>query len=110
MPLPSSLTPHPPRRWRARSLGAVSQFVKAGLVAKLKGARDRKRAATRRCEGRKAVPEAVVVEARRLARKSPKTGKRRILRSIAIELVALGHLGPTGQLPPAGSIRHMLAG
>jgi hypothetical protein len=39
-------------------LGAVSQFEKAGLVAKLKGARDRKRAATGRC--RKAVPEALL--------------------------------------------------
>ena len=56
-----------------QSLGAVSQFEKAGLVAKLKHCRDAKRA-TGQCEGRKAVPEAVIAEARRLARKSPKTG------------------------------------
>jgi hypothetical protein len=53
-------------------------------------------------------PEAVVIEARRLARKSPKTGKRRSLRSIAAEPAALGHLGPAGQPYHAGSIRHML--
>jgi hypothetical protein len=41
-------------------LGAVSQFEKAGLVAKLKHGRDAKRAATGRCEGRRPVPEAVV--------------------------------------------------
>lgn len=38
-------------------LGAVSQFEKAMLVAKLKGARERKRAATGKCEGRKTYAE-----------------------------------------------------
>jgi hypothetical protein len=49
-----------------------------------------------------------VVEARRLARKSPKTGKRRSLRSIAAELAALGHLGPSGLPYHAGSVRYMM--
>jgi DNA invertase Pin-like site-specific DNA recombinase len=101
--------PSPTAEMVRQILGAVSQFEKAALVAKLKGARDRKRAATGRCEGRKAVPEAVVVEARRLARKSPKTGKRRSLRSISAELAALGHVGPSGAAYHAGSVRHMLA-
>ena len=90
-----------------QSLGAVSQFGKAGLVAKLKHGRDAKRAATGQCEGRKAVPEAVIAEARRLARKSPRTGHS--LRTIASELAAIGHLAPTGQPYHASSIRHMLA-
>src|SRR4051812_30565084 len=47
-------------------LGAVAQFEKAGLVQKLRHARERKRAETGRCEGRKPVPEAVVREAKRL--------------------------------------------
>jgi DNA invertase Pin-like site-specific DNA recombinase len=34
-------------------LGAVAEFDKAMVVAKLKGARDRKKAATGKCEGRK---------------------------------------------------------
>jgi DNA invertase Pin-like site-specific DNA recombinase len=38
-------------------LGAVSQFEKAMLVAKLKGARERKHAATGKCEGRKTYAE-----------------------------------------------------
>ena len=38
-------------------LGSVSQFEKAMLVAKLKGARDRKRAATGKCGGRKSYEE-----------------------------------------------------
>lgn len=46
-------------------LGAVSQFEKAQLVRKLRAARDRKRADTGRCEGRKPVPAEVVAEAKR---------------------------------------------
>lgn len=53
-------------------LGAMSQFEKASLVAKLKGARDRARAERGRCEGRKPVPVGVIAEARRLARRNPK--------------------------------------
>src|SRR4051795_6420012 len=52
-------------------LGAVSQFEKAGLVQKLRHARERKRLETGRCEGRKPVPAEVIREAKRLARKSP---------------------------------------
>jgi hypothetical protein len=89
--------PSPTAEMVRQILGAVSQFEKAGLVAKLKHGRDAKRAATGRCEGRRPVPEAVVAVARCLARKSPKTGVRRSLRTIAAELAALGHLGPSGQ-------------
>ena len=101
--------PSPTAEMVRQILGAVSQFEKAGLVAKLKHGRDAKRAATGRCEGRRPVPEAVVAEARRLARKSPKTGQRRSLRRIAAELAALGHLAQSGQPYHASSIRHMLA-
>lgn len=90
-------------------LGAVAQFEKAQLVAKLKHARDARREATGRCEGRKPVPAEVVAEARRLYRRNPKTGERRSLRAIAAELARLGHLGPSGAPYHAGSIRQMLA-
>src|SRR5579859_3842201 len=76
-------------------LGAVSQFEKASLVAKLKGARDRKsKAAGKRIEGRKGYDQTnpiLVTEAKRLARKSPKTGKARSLREIAARLAASGY-------------------
>ena len=91
-------------------LGAVSQFEKASLVSKLRHARDRKRAETGRCEGRKPVPAEAVAQARRLARRNSKTGKTRSLREISLELAALGHLGPSGKPYHAGSIRHMLRG
>jgi DNA invertase Pin-like site-specific DNA recombinase len=87
-------------------LGAVSQFEKAGLVQKLRHAR--KRAETGRCEGRKPVPENVVREAKRLARKSPKTGKARSLRAVAAELAKLGHVGPSGKPYEAMSVKRML--
>ena len=99
--------PSPTAELVRQILGAVSQFEKAALVAKLRHARERRRATYGRCEGRKQVPEQVVWEARRLARRSPKTGRRRSLRAIAAELARLGHFGPSG-IYHAGSIRHML--
>src|SRR6266436_7263095 len=39
-------------------LGAIAQFDKTSLVAKLRAARDRKKAATGKCEGRKSYAEA----------------------------------------------------
>ena len=89
-------------------LGAISQFEKAQLVAKLKAARDRKRAATGRCEGRKPVPVETVTEARKLARKSRKTGKRPSLRAVAAGLAQRGHLSPSRKPYGAESVKRML--
>jgi DNA invertase Pin-like site-specific DNA recombinase len=96
-------------------LGAVSQFEKANLVLKLKGARARKKAATGRCEGRKPVPDEVVSMAKRLGRKNPKTGERRSLRVIAADLALAGFTVPNKEGEPSGnpyqpgSIKLMLA-
>lgn len=100
--------PSPTAELVRQILGAVSQFEKAALVAKLRHARERIRTEKGRCEGRKPVPADVVAAAKRLARRSPKTGRRRSLRTIAMELAELGHLGPSGAAYHAGSIRHML--
>jgi DNA invertase Pin-like site-specific DNA recombinase len=100
--------PSPTAELVRQILGAVAQFEKAALVGKLRHAREAKREKVGRCEGRKPVPEVVVVEARRLARRNPKTGKRRSLRTIAAELAVLGHVGPSGKPYHAGSVRHML--
>jgi DNA invertase Pin-like site-specific DNA recombinase len=92
--------------------GVFSQLEKTRLVKKLKAARDRKRAHGK-VEGRRSHVEShpeVVEEAKRLARASPKTGKRRSLRTIAAELAALGHLNVNGKAYSAKSIRSMLAG
>lgn len=84
-------------------LGAVSQFDRASTVAKLRGARDRKRAATGRCEGRKPVPEAAVAIAKRLA------VERRSLRAISAALATEGHLSPSGRPYWPASVSRMLA-
>jgi DNA invertase Pin-like site-specific DNA recombinase len=83
-------------------LGAVSQFQKAELVAKLKGARDRKRRETGRCEGRKPAPEA----ARKLARRLHRKGLS--LRQVSARLAEKGYLGPAGKPYGAQSVQVML--
>lgn len=88
-------------------LGAVSEFEKASLVQKLRKARERKKAETGRCEGRKPVPDAIVKEAKRLRRKSPRTGKRRSLRAIAAALAKIGYVGVSGNPYGAESIKRM---
>jgi DNA invertase Pin-like site-specific DNA recombinase len=93
-------------------LGAVAEFEKAALVAKLKGARARKRAVTGKCGGRKSHAEKhpeVVAEAKRLRRASPKTGERRSLRKISSELAVLGYVNERGKSYSAKSVRAMLA-
>ena len=86
-----------------------SELEKNRLVKKLKAARDRKSAQLgRRVEGRKPVDAATIEEAKRLYRRSPKTGKRRSLRLIASELEAVGFTGPTGKQYNPNSVRQML--
>jgi DNA invertase Pin-like site-specific DNA recombinase len=76
-------------------LGAVAQLDKAMMVAKLRGARDRKRRQAGWCEGgaplHQRYPE-TVRRAKRLYRANPVTGKRRSLRKLAADLAAAGHL------------------
>jgi len=94
-------------------LGAVAQFEKAALVAKLKGARERIRRQRGKCEGRKAHreinPEAVAM-AKRLHRTSPKTGERMSLRRISAELKAAGYLNEHGRAFNPNSIKSMVEG
>ncbi|WP_027514626.1 recombinase family protein [Bradyrhizobium sp. WSM1417] len=86
-------------------LGAVAQFDKAMTVAKLRGARERKRRRTgAKVEGRKSWTErkpAMVDVAKQL-------GKNRSLRDVAAELAKLGHLNERGAAFSASSIRSML--
>jgi hypothetical protein len=92
--------------------GIFAQYEKARLVAKLKGARDRKSAELgRRIEGRKGYAETnpeLVREAKRLARKSPKTGERRSLREIAAELERLGFTNGKGRRFAAVQITRLI--
>lgn len=91
-------------------LGAVSQFEKAMLVGKLKGARDRKRATGAKVEGRKSYaemnPEAVAL-AKKLHR-YPVNGKRRSLRQVAAAMAEQGALGSNGEHYTAIAIKRMV--
>jgi DNA invertase Pin-like site-specific DNA recombinase len=91
-------------------LGSVSQFEKAMLVAKLKGARDRKKAATGKCGGRKTYAERdgeMVAFAKKLAR-YPINGRRRSLRDVAAELEVAGHTS-NGKRYTATAVSRMIA-
>lgn len=93
--------------------GAFAQFEKARLVSKLKAARDRRSIALgRRIEGRKRNTEkqdGLLREAKRLSRRSPRTGQRRSLREIAAALAALGYLTATGQPFSPTQVQRLLA-
>ncbi len=94
-------------------LGAIAEFEKTTLVAKLAAARRRKRIATgAKVEGRKSHVEArpdVVALAKRLARKKPKGGALS-LRAISTELAAQGYLNERGKPFNPKSVAVMLAG
>ena len=88
-------------------LGAVAEFDKAMTVAKLRGARERKRATGLKVEGRKSHAEKrpeVVAEAKRLRRKRPKGGQRSY-RQIATELLQAGYANSNGRPFSPSSIR-----
>src|SRR3712207_2420847 len=96
-------------------LGVMAQLEKAMTVAKLRGARDRASAAQggRRVEGRKGYAETnphLIREARRLARRSPKTGEARSLREIAAELERLGHVTAAGRAFSAAQGQRLVGG
>jgi len=91
-------------------LGAVSQFEKAMLVAKLKGARDRKTAAGGKGSGRKTYEErdpVMAALAKKLAR-YPIDGRKRSLREVAAELEAQGHVSATGKRFAATAVKRMI--
>lgn len=85
-------------------LGAVAQFEKAALVAKLRAARGRVKRTSGKCEGRKSLLElhpGAVALAKRLRRASTKRGKageqrRMSLRGISAQLAAAGHVNERG--------------
>ncbi|MFZ0854612.1 MAG: recombinase family protein [Hyphomicrobiaceae bacterium] len=94
-------------------LGAVAEFDKAMTVAKLRGARERKRRELGKCEGRKSHVELrpeVVREAKRLRRASPLNGDRRSFRKISSELAAMGHLTRRGTPFSASAVQAMIDG
>jgi DNA invertase Pin-like site-specific DNA recombinase len=100
----------PSRKMMRQIAGSFAEYEKARLVAKLKAARKRKRAAAGKCEGRKAWAEInpeLVREAKRLRRRSPK-GHQRSLRDVAAELGKLGFVNERGAAFSPSSIASIL--
>jgi DNA invertase Pin-like site-specific DNA recombinase len=98
-------TSDPSRIVMRQVIGSFAQYEKARLVAKLKAARDRKKAATGKCGGRKTYAEIrpdVVALARELRR------QRMSLRKISAELAARGHVTAGGKPYVASAVRAML--
>jgi DNA invertase Pin-like site-specific DNA recombinase len=108
---PSHFTEDTPTAVLVRQvLGAIAEFEKTSLVAKLAAARKRKKAVTGRCEGRKPHSEVrpeVVVRAKALRRKKPKGGQMS-LRAISEALANEGHFNEKGRPFHAKSIASML--
>lgn len=92
--------------------GVFAQLEKARLVAKLRHARERKRAEGQKVEGRKSHaegnPEAVAL-AKRLRRASPKTGERMSYRDIAAKLAEAGYKNSRGKPFGPSAINAMLS-
>jgi DNA invertase Pin-like site-specific DNA recombinase len=101
----------PSRKMMRQIAGAFHEYEKARLVAKLKAARERKRADRGKCEGRKSWAElnpALVQEAKRLRRRSPKGGQRS-LRDVAAELAKLGFVNERGATFSPSSVHSILS-
>jgi DNA invertase Pin-like site-specific DNA recombinase len=94
-----------------RQIAAVfAELEKRRLVKKLKHARDRKKADTGKCGGRKSYAERdpdMVALAKKLARYTV-NGRRRSLRDVAAELEAAGHTS-NGKRYAATAVARMIA-
>jgi DNA invertase Pin-like site-specific DNA recombinase len=100
-------TSDPSRIMMRQIAGSFAQYEKARLVSKLKAARDRVRATTGKCGGRRRYAEArpeVVAMVKSLAR------QRMSYRKISAELARQGHLTGGGRPYAASAIQSMLDG
>jgi DNA invertase Pin-like site-specific DNA recombinase len=101
----------PSRKMMRQIAGAFHEYEKARLVVKLRAARERKRAAAGKCEGRKSWAEInpdMVRAAKRLRPRSEKGRHKRSLRDVAAELTKLGYVNQLGAAFSASSIKSML--
>jgi DNA invertase Pin-like site-specific DNA recombinase len=100
----------PSRVMMRQIAGSFAQYERTRLVAKLRAARERRRVATGKCEGRKSWAEInpeLVRQAKRLRRRSPKGGQRS-LRDVAAELGKLGFVNERGGEFSAAAVSSMI--
>ena len=109
---PSAFTDDTPTAELVRSLlGAVSSFERATVVARLKSGRERKKMLTGKGQGRKSLTEIfpdLGVKAKRLRRKSPKTGKQLSYDKVAEALFAAGYATSKGNRYSASTVKSLV--
>jgi DNA invertase Pin-like site-specific DNA recombinase len=101
-------TSDPSRVMMRQIVGSFAEYKKARLVAKLRVAREAKRAAVGKCEGRKSYMErapALVQAAKELSAQRPRLS----LRKISAALAERGFVQANGKPYPAMSVSNMLA-
>ena len=106
-------TSDPMKKAMRQIAGAFAELEKARLVAKLRGARERKRAESKRvtndgrgkCEGRKSLAE----RSPELAKAAHALNDGRSLRNIAAALADQGFVTPNGKNYSASAVKGMLA-
>ena len=85
----------PTRKLIRQIFGAIAEYDKSMLVAKLRASRDRKRALTGHCEGRTSYTQTAEGQALihhiHVLRRKPKFGRRRTLQQVADTLNAEGY-------------------
>jgi DNA invertase Pin-like site-specific DNA recombinase len=99
-------TSDPMKKAMRQIAGAFAELEKARLVAKLRGARERKRAKTGKCEGRKSLAE----RSPELAAAAHALNDGRSLRKIAAALAGQGFVTPSGKVYAPSAVKGMLAG
>ena len=99
-------TTDPMKKAMRQIAGAFAELEKARLVAKLRGARERKRAVQGKCEGRKSLAE----RSPEFAAAARALNDGRSLRKIADALAEQGFVTPSGKVYAPSAIKGMLAG
>jgi len=100
----------PTRKLVRQVLGAIAEYDKTMTVAKLKAARDRIKAKTGKCEGRKSYQESnpeLLAEIKRLRRK-PRNGKRLSLQKTVEALQGKGFKSDTGKEISLGILKKII--
>ena len=89
--------------------GAIAEFDRRNIVARLRVSRERKRKETGRCEGRKAFKDQnVLIRIRKLMRK--KNGTKPSLQWVANQLNEEGLITASGKMWTTGMVYHFVYG
>jgi len=100
----------PTRKLVRQVLGAIAEYDKTMLVIKLKAARDRKKALTGKCEGRKSYQESdpELLKAIKVLRRKPRNRKKLSLKKTVEALNEQGFESSTGEVISLGILKQII--